>query len=65
MKEEGLCYTAKLLWSELGVSAKSGDELTGGISINRSTLYGVDYNQWGKTVMEISDQKLKGTFTFA
>ncbi len=65
MKDEGLCYMAKLLWSELGVSAKSSDVLTGGICINRSTLYGVEYNQWGRTKMEISDQKLSGTFTFA
>lgn len=63
--DEGLRYTAKLLWSDLGLSAKSGDVLTGGICINRSTLYGVDYNQWGKTVMEVSDQKPSGTFVFA
>ena len=65
MKEEGMCFTAKLLWSELGFKAKKGDCWTGGISVNRLTLYGAQYNQWGNTAMEINDRSFDGTFHFA
>lgn len=62
--DEGICYDAKLLWNELGVIPSAGDAFTGGISINRSTPLAVQYNQWGKTAMEVSDFSRKGTFIF-
>ncbi|MBQ1263862.1 MAG: hypothetical protein IIY04_00405 [Oscillospiraceae bacterium] len=65
MKEEGMCFTAKLLWSELGFAPKKGDRWTGGISVNRLTLYGPQYNQWGNTAMEMNDRSFDGTFEFA
>ena len=63
--QQGICYCAKLLWAELGIAGETGTSFSGGISINRFTPYGVQYNEWGRTAMETGAVSYDGRMILA
>lgn len=61
---QGLCYTAEILWEDLGLHPQKGTHWQGGISINRYTRCSVQFNQIGRTAMETEDRSYGGAFVF-
>lgn len=57
---DSICYEAKILWREIGIEPKDNLKLDGGISVNRYTRCGVQFNQLGRTAMENRDRSYTG-----
>ncbi|MBQ1264548.1 MAG: hypothetical protein IIY04_03935 [Oscillospiraceae bacterium] len=64
MTDEGLRYEAKILWSELGISPKQGENWDAGIAVIKEAPYGPQFNQWGRTSMEDCNNAYTGEWTF-